>query len=110
MPRGRKSKADELGLLKQKAAFLKKLPSLGPGAKEADVQKFINALTPGYLKGLLSGVELEHLQRQASLVLRALRQRHQGNELEELERLVRESNAIKNKAKARATAERNRTR
>jgi hypothetical protein len=107
---GRKSKAVELGLLKKKAVFLKKLPSLGPGAKEVDVQRFVNALTSGYLTGLLSKAEHEQLQKSASIVLRALRQRHQGGELEELERLVEESGQIRAQAKARATAERSRTR
>jgi hypothetical protein len=107
---GRKTRAEELGLLEKKKRFLRTLPSLGDGATEKDVQNFIAATVRGQLGGLLSQTELEGLQKSASIVLRALRQRHQSSELDELEQLVRDSEQVKAKARARGVAERNRTR
>lgn len=107
---GRKSKAEELGLLEEKRAFLKKLPKLGARATEAGCQEYIQKLNEGFVTGLLSGAELDRLQKSVALVLRALRQRHQSGELEELQELLRKAQGIKAKAVARAKAERDRTR
>jgi hypothetical protein len=107
---GRKSKVEELDLLKQKQAFLKKLPPLGSRATESSCQDYTAQISKAYVEGLLSGAELEALQKSVALVLRALRQRHQSGEIEELEALLTAAKTVKAKAKSKATAERDRTR
>ncbi len=107
---GRKSKAEELGLLKKQKAFLKELPSLGAGATYAGCQDYLKLLNDGLIGGLLTGAMHERLQKSVALVLRSLRQRHQTGELEELRELLEAARAIKAKAKSKATAERDRTR
>jgi hypothetical protein len=107
---GRKSKAEELGLLKKKQAFLRKLPALGARATYAGCQDYLEQLNKGFVRGLLSGNELDRLQKSVALVLRALRQRHQSGELEELEALLKRSEGVRDKARARAKTERDRTR
>jgi hypothetical protein len=107
---GRKSKAEELGLLEQKKRFLATLPTLGARSSEKACQDYVAKISKAYVEGLLTGAELERLQKSVALILRALRQRHQSGELEELEALLAKSKALKAKAKARAVAERDRTR
>jgi hypothetical protein len=107
---GRKSKAEELDLLEEREAFLKKLPPLGRRATYAGCQDYLELLNKGFIRGLLSGNDIDRLQKSVSLVLRSLRQRHQTGELEELEELLRRSEAVKEKARSRAKSERDRTR
>lgn len=102
---GRTSAADE----KKKKAFRDRLPKLGAKAREADVMAYVQRVTDGYLKGLLSAVELENLQKSASIALRALRQRHSRLEIEELEKLLADSKKIRATARSKGAAERNRT-
>ncbi len=107
---GRKSKAEELNLLGERAAFLKKLPPLGKRATYAGCQDYLEQLNKGFIRGLLSGNDIDRLQKSVALVLRSLRQRHQTGELEELEELLKRSEAVRDKARARAKTERDKTR
>lgn len=107
---GRKSKAEELDLLVKREAFLKKLPPLGKRATYDGCQDYLEKINQGFIRGLLSGNDIDRLQKSVSLVLRSLRQRHQSGELEELEALLKRSEAVKDKARSRAKSERDRTR
>lgn len=107
---GRKSKAEELDLLAERKAFLKTLPPLGKRATYAGCQDYIERINKGFILGLLSGNDIDRLQKSVGLVLRSLRQRHQTGELEELEQLLKRSEAVKDKARSRAKSERDRTR
>lgn len=107
---GRRSKAEELGLVDKKRRFLKRLPKLGPKTTEHDVMRFLQLITEGQLGGLLTTIEAADLRSTCSIALRALRQHHAHSDVGELEAMLEKIDAQEKRAAARGAAERNRTR
>jgi len=107
---GRKTRAEELGLVEKKKRFLKRLPRLGPKTTEHDVMRFLQVVNEGQLGALLTSTEAGDLRASASLALRALRQHHAHSDVEELEELIARAEAQEARAGKRGAAERNRTR
>jgi hypothetical protein len=103
---GRKSKAEELGLIEARKSL--RLPPLAMDARA--VGKYIAAINKALLAGRLDNATARELASNANVVLRAVRVRHQSGELEELEELLRRAEGVKEKARSRAKAERDKTR
>lgn len=106
----RKAKAEELGLLKKKAALLKRLPKLGKGTSELDVMRYLQVVSEGQLGGMLSQVEAGDLRTTASIALRALRQHHANKDVIELEEILERVEAFEKRQAKKGAAERDRTR
>lgn len=107
---GRKSKAEELGLVELKNRFVKRLPKFGPKTTEQDVMRFLQLVNEGQLAALLTSTEAGDLRSSAALALRALRQHHAHRDVPELEQLLERVEEMEARVAARGANERNKTR
>lgn len=103
---GRKSKAEELGLLALRPRLKRRLPKLDRGATEDEIIDYLAALNRAFIDGLCTSKDAEVLQQGANLILRGLRQKKAGSELDELEQKLRRAEAVHQSGTARAAAAR----
>lgn len=105
-PRGRRTKdADNAA-----QEFLLDLPRLSASSKESDVIDYVQAVTDAHLRGILSGHQLDLIQKSAAIILRAIRQRAQRSDIEELQEMMETLDAAEDAAGEHSAAERGKTR
>jgi hypothetical protein len=103
---GRRSKAEELGLLEARRGL--RLPKLSMEPKS--IARYLVAINAAVVAGKLDNRTARELISGANVVLRAQRQSFVQREMDELEGLLDEAKAIGARAKQRGVAERNKTR
>jgi hypothetical protein len=107
---GRKTKAEELGVLAARKKFLKGLPKIDGTATEESVMAFTHMLTMAMINGLITAAEMDRYNAAAGLTLRAIKQRRAYTEIDELEKMHAELKDAEARAAERSSAERGRTR
>jgi multidrug resistance efflux pump len=87
MKTGRKSKAEEMGLLPRKEELLAEIASLDLANSEIDCGRVSMLAARGHVEGVLSEPECKSLQRAAAAALKAVQQAKADQEIARLEAL-----------------------